>query len=150
MESKDDREEAKGSKEEAAAKESHRSERKGGYLLEDVAEFYATSPRLDAALQAFVAESARGRRVERGAEYALELTDLHGEYKALIDRQLAAFLSRRGCSTADFLDVADADPLGAETLGEMVTAAASFETFVDLLVDAQEGRWAGAGCVTYA
>ena len=70
--------------------------------------------------------------------------------QALIDEQLAAFLSRRGCSTADFLDVADADPLGAETLGEMVTAAASFETFVDLLVDAQEGRWAGAGCVTYA
>ena len=95
MESKDDREEAKGSKEEAAAKESHRSERKGGDLLEDVAEFYATSPWLDAALQAFVTESARGRRVERGAEYALELTDLHGEYKALIR-------AGKGCENPNF------------------------------------------------
>lgn len=144
-EGKDDAFDAKGCKADGKA------EREDGDLVEAVCEYYASSPRLDAALRDFVFDAARAAPpVARGDEYAHEHAALHERYVALVDAQLEVFLSSRGATAAAFRAAVSADELGGEAAAAFLVAAASFDTFADLLADAQRGAWAGAGCVTYA
>lgn len=68
----------------------------------------------------------------------------------MLEDSLETFLRTKGYSVPDFFEVLHAHPVDGEAIAAVLNAASSFDNFIDLLVDARAGTWAGAACITYS